>query len=209
MKNVWVMLILVLFVAACSGQKEQKSESFDEQKVIQACGDLISDFQAKLKQELLVALAEGGPENAVSVCRMRAPIIADSFSQMIGVSIKRISLRQRNQKYRPDDFERMVLETFAAAESSQRQIHSEITGEDCGNVQFRYFQEIRVGQPCLKCHGNPESFPPALADVLAENYPDDPAVGYNAGESRGAFAITIPISDSGESTAALLDKYGH
>jgi hypothetical protein len=208
MKYVSVVLFVLLLIPGCTGKKEQKIEALDEQKVILACDRLISDFKSKLKQELLAALAEGGPENAISVCYMRAQTIADSFSQIAGVEIKRVSLRQRNPRYNPDEYELAVLNEFDVSESQDRQSKTGYTTDESGIKQFRYMRGIRMGQLCLKCHGNPEQFSAELRVALNKHYPDDPAFGYEAGQSRGAFSILIKNPESAESIAALLSTYG-
>lgn len=209
MKYVLIILLLIAIAIGCGGQKETKKAAFDDQKVTSACNQLILAFQGKLKQELLSALAEGGLENAVSICRMRAPAIADSFSQLTGVEITRVSLRQRNPRYSPDKFELAALAKFETSGSTGPQLETGFTLDSAGTRQFRYMQDIRVGQACLKCHGDPKSFPTVLKEALAENYPEDPAVGYEAGEHRGAFSITIIDPDADGSVSALLGNFGH
>ena len=45
--------------------------------------------------------------------------------------------------------------------------------------------------PCLICHG--DNIDSTISTKLNELYPNDKAVGYKAGEIRGAFTITQPM----------------
>jgi hypothetical protein len=51
-------------------------------------------------------------------------------------------------------------------------------------------EAIRMEKPCLMCHG-PEIAPP-IAERIAKLYPDDEATGFEEGDFRGLFWITMP-----------------
>jgi len=204
MKRLMILILLIISGLGCGGSGEKSAEPFDREEAVAACEKIIGDFQAVLKQELVAAMAEGGPENAIAVCNTKAPMVADSFSQMPGISIRRVSLRQRNAGFRPDDFETIALETFATAETSEPQSHSELVFDSADVRRFRYMKEIKTGELCLKCHGDPGTFSKALKAVLAQHYPDDPAVGYQVGESRGAFSVSVTYPEADETIKLLL-----
>jgi hypothetical protein len=44
----------------------------------------------------------------------------------------------------------------------------------------------------LNCHGDPAQFSPELQQTLNERYPNDRAVGFEAGDFRGVVRVTIP-----------------
>lgn len=205
MKPVMVGIWLPVLIIGCAGEPEKPAAKFDREKTIAACERLITDFQSALKRDLFSALAEGGPESAISVCRVKAPAIADSFSQMAGLEIRRVSLRQRNPQYAPDSFEIAVLEQFAATGSAEPQTYSAVTFDSADVRRFRYIREIKVDRLCLNCHGDPGTFSEPLAAALARDYPRDRAVGYAIGESRGGFSITVTYPDAEESVAALVN----
>ncbi len=55
-----------------------------------------------------------------------------------------------------------------------------------------YYKPIILTNNCLVCHGKPgESIPDNLAEKIAELYPDDKAINFEAGHPRGMWAITF------------------
>jgi hypothetical protein len=209
MKNIFGAILLVVFFLGCGEKKEETTMPFNQEEAIAACEAIIFDFQSSLKQELMKAMADGGPENAITVCNTRAPMISDSFSNMAGFEIKRVSLKQRNTGYSPDAYETAILENFASVHDSEPQIHSELTFDSAGVKRFRYMKEIKIGELCLNCHGDPETFSEGLKTALAAHYPDDPAVGYEVGDSRGAFSLVVTFPEAKESIPILLGNASH
>lgn len=208
MKRFAIMVMTAGLVCGCVERKMEPANGFDRKEVIAACDQIIADFQAALKQELTSALADGGPVAAISVCNVKAPTIADSFSNMAGIDIKRVSLRQRNPQYSPDSFEVETLERFHLDNSPEPETYSKVVFDSGGVEIFRYMKEIKVGQLCLNCHGNPKNFPEPLKKALAEYYPHDRAVGYEAGESRGAFSVVVEYPRARETITNILSEQG-
>ena len=202
------ILLLIILLLGCIERVERTPDGFDRAKIITACDQIIDDFQAALKQELATALARGGPENAIYVCNVVAPVIADSFSQMAGIDIRRVSLRQRNSQYTPDSFETAVLTKFKAAGTSEPQSYSRLVFDSANIKRLRYMKEIKLGQLCVKCHGDPGAFPASLKAALTQNYPNDRAVGYAVGDSRGAFSVTVSYPEARETITAILSEHG-
>jgi len=196
MKNLLLSMVLAVIVLGCGGTAEKSEVPFNQEEATAACNKIINDFQSVLKQELVTAMAQGGPENAISVCNVKAPLVADSFSQMAGVHIQRVSLRQRNTSFAPDSFELAVLENFASSGAGEPQTYSELVFDSAGIRKFRYMKEIKTGEMCLKCHGDPGTFSEGLKAVLAEHYPGDPATGYQVGDSRGAFSVSLTYPEA-------------
>jgi hypothetical protein len=205
MRNLLFAVVVLLVLGGCGGQKADNRASFDEEQAIAGGEKVIAAFQGALKQELMTAMADGGPENAIAVCHIMAPQIADSFSAMPGIHIQRVSLRQRNIGFSPDSFETAVLEKFAGDNAVEPESFGELTFDSAGVRHFRYMKEIKTGGMCLRCHGDPAEFSPGLKAALAQYYPDDPAVGYTLGQSRGAFSVTITYPEAEPSLTKLLN----
>jgi hypothetical protein len=136
---------------------------------------------APLKRELLTALqdalARDGPEDAIDVCRLRAPEIAARASGP-EVRVGRTSDRLRNPANAPAPWMRPLLEAYRSdpQDRSPRVVH-------LPDGRVGYAEPIVVQPLCLACHG--EALAPALRARLAERYPEDRATGYRAGELRG------------------------
>ena len=208
MKRLFVSCLALTTLLGCIERVEKKPDTIDQKQVAAACEQIIADYQASLKRELMTAMAEGGLENALSVCNVTAPAVADSFGAMPGLDIRRVSLKQRNPHFSPDDLETAILEIFNATGSTEPMVHSELVIDSVGVERFRYMKEIKVGQLCLKCHGNPEGFSEGMKQALAERYPADKAVGYSAGDSRGAFSVTLTYPEAKATVTELLRENG-
>lgn len=150
-------------------------------------------FQQTLGARLQAAMADGGPVNAVHVCRDEAPAIAARLSRESGWQVRRIGTRVRNpltgvadawEQTQLADFDRRLA---AHAAPDALATYAELD-EPAGRYQ-RYMKAIVVAPLCLACHGQPDAQPPALRTALQTDYPYDAAVGYRLGELRGAFSL--------------------
>lgn len=154
----------------------------------------VKEFMQTLKQELQGGMQDGGPVNAISVCNLSAPAIANTYSVRNGWDVGRTSLKLRNPDNAPDAWERSVLESFeerkAAGEDPAKMEHYETVRRD-GVREFRYMKAIPTAQLCLACHG--ENIDSITMTRLEKLYPDDHARGYKAGDIRGAFTIIQPL----------------
>lgn len=146
----------------------------------------------KLLAVLTAEIDKGGAASAVTVCRERAPELAQAASLETGWQVRRVSLRQRNPKAVPDAWERAALEDFdrraAAGESPATLEKAELVQEEGRAVQ-RYMRALPVQAICTQCHGAAAQLGPGVAERLHELYPEDRGTGYRAGEIRGAMTI--------------------
>jgi len=151
----------------------------------------VGEFMKTLKQELMSGMQAGGPVNAISVCNLSAPAIANTYSAREGRTVSRTSLRTRNPANAPTDWQRAVLESFdernAAGEKPATLEYHEVVKQD-GVRELRYMKAIPTAELCLACHG--ETVDSTVKNRLAKLYPEDQATGYRAGDIRGAFVVT-------------------
>jgi len=171
------------------------SYAADYSDELEASRETAKEFMQTLKKELQTSMQEGGPVNAVSVCNLIAPAIANTYSVRHGWEVGRTSLKLRNPNNAPDAWERSVLEAFEerklAGEAPAQMEFYEVVRVD-GDRQLRYMKAIPVSGPCLACHGEtPDSIVKTRIEKL---YPLDQALGYREGDIRGAFTITQPLS---------------
>jgi hypothetical protein len=159
---------------------------------------LVERFAGELQKELKGAMTDGGPQNAVRVCRERAPDIAARLSDESGWTVGRTSLRTRNTALNaPDDWERSVLVRFDERRAAGEEVATMSVGEiviSDGVPTFRYMQAIPTLQLCLSCHG--KAINENVAAALDEGYPDDQARGYMVGDVRGAFSVAKPLEST-------------
>jgi len=150
----------------------------------------VKAYGKALRGELVAAMDNGGPLNAVGVCNTAAPEIADKVSVENNLMISRTSLKTRNSESAPSDWQEKVLNDFEArkiaGEDVKKMEFAEIA-ESAEGSEFRYMKAIATGEVCLKCHGSNNS--DELTAKLSELYPEDRAVDYSAGDIRGAFVV--------------------
>ncbi|MGL1958523.1 MAG: DUF3365 domain-containing protein [Colwellia sp.] len=149
---------------------------------------IVKQFGGTLKPQLKKALTEGGVEQAMKVCSIKAPEIAKNLSTKTHWQVKRVSLKARNEKFAtPDAWENKVLMQFderqKQGETAKKMAKAEIV-----NNEFRFMKAQGVAPLCLTCHGT--KLDEKTKKLLAQYYPDDKATGYSLGQIRGAFSLT-------------------
>jgi hypothetical protein len=188
-----LIAIAVTVLAGCAtGTKEAATTAPPVDPDVAQARGIVKNFATALQGELQAGLQAGGPPNAISVCKDKAPAIAKSEQQKSGwTDVGRTSLKLRNPANKPDAWELAVLNKFeqrkAAGEDPMKIEHSEIV-EAGGKKTFRYMKAIPTQEVCLACHG--EKIDKATAAKLAKLYPKDKARGFKVGDLRGAFTLS-------------------
>lgn len=174
-----------LVLSAC--QPREEVVTIDMEALQQEAQGITGEFVGTLLPTLQQAMQTGGPVNAIEVCSVEAPAIAEALAERSGWDVRRVSLQPRNQRLAgPDDWEREVLQQFEQRQQAGEpgagiNIAAVVDGE------FRYMQAQPTGQLCLTCHGAQLSS--SVRAALSEYYPDDTATGYVEGEIRGAISL--------------------
>jgi hypothetical protein len=178
-------LAALLLLSSCGDSQKPTASVPDDAAVAEIGVSVAKSLMESLGGQLKAALEAGGPVAAIEVCRSVAlPLTAAAADSREGVSVRRTTLKPRNPANAPDETDREVLEAMAAAETPQPAIRRE-------GAAARYYQPLVVQETCLKCHGEPTSFPAELRETLALRYPDDAATGYALGDLRGAIRVEI------------------
>ena len=168
----------------------------DEAQLLDEARKVATSIPPKLLEVLDDEIRKGGPENAIGVCREKAPQMAKAASEKTGWAIRRVSLKHRNPKAVPDAWEKAALEEFdrraAAGENPTGLEKGELLTVG-GQQVYRYMKALPTQDLCLQCQGARERVPPAAQARLHELYPDAKAVGYSAAEIRGAITIRKPL----------------
>jgi len=178
-------LILLLAITAIS-----TAHAASEQQMINESKQAIKAFASQLKTELMAGMQKGGPLQAVTVCNTAAEETARKNSEKTGWLISRTSLKPRNSKNTPNEWEQSVLESFdkrkAAGEPVSEIEHAEMVSNN-DQSEFRYMKAIPAKGLCLVCHG--ENIAPELTTKIDQLYPQDRARNYELGDIRGAFSV--------------------
>jgi len=201
---------LVLFAVGCSASNKsdraKQSSPTDSTQIAMrnAAKTLVSDFMGDLKSELMSAMKKGGPVEAISACQIKAPEIAGEFSDKQW-SIRRVTENPRNPLNKANPHEQEILHSFADS-MKQMQFFDEFADSE-NKTGYTYYQPIKMGRFCLKCHGDSKSLDEQVNLALQKKYPDDKAVDYSAGDLRGMFVVTIANEDAvGQLKRALRDS---
>ena len=174
---------LVLLCVACFASTAIAEPS---NKALMAEGkQVIMKFARELKSTLQAAVKEGGFSKGVEACSLQAESIASKHSQGKW-EISRTSLKTRNSNNVPDPWEAETLADFERQLSKGKPASQLVASTVVGDA-FRMMKAIPTQGMCLSCHGQKVS--KDVQKMLLERYPHDKAVGYEAGQIRGAFSL--------------------
>ena len=183
-------LFLLAVPAACdrSGAVVVKEASAEEKARVEVVGaGVAKGLMEALGSELRRVMEVGGPLTAIPLCQKIAlPLTAAASDSQDVIAVRRTTLKPRNPANAATERDRVVLELMAMRSEPEVEIRRE------GDAAH-YYQPLIVQEVCLKCHGDPSTFPKELSEVLAASYPADKATGYVLGDLRGAIHVTIAI----------------
>jgi hypothetical protein len=142
--------------------------------------ETLAPFKQQLKSELMEGMKEG-TANAIDVCSIRAPEIAEAVGSET-VTVGRTSHKLRNPANAPRPWIEPLLDAYVANphDPKPRVVHLE-------NGGVGYVEPITVGPICLTCHGS--SMSDATKAAIDAKYPADEAIGFENGDFRGLFWI--------------------
>lgn len=182
-KQIFILLFASALAAQAPGARERAA---------QAAAGLGRVLMELLGQEM----ARGGYEGAVLACSEVAQTVTEKFGHEQGVEIRRVSLRARNPKDQPDEWEAAKLRQWEKDYKPGQPLQDVFeVMEEKGRRFGRYLKPIIVQPMCLGCHGPRETIPEPVRQVLDQRYPRDHATGYRAGDLRGAFSVTVRLGD--------------
>ncbi|MCC6781838.1 MAG: DUF3365 domain-containing protein [Planctomycetes bacterium] len=144
---------------------------------------------------LLGELARGGPESAVAVCADSAQVRPARHARD-GLVVRRVGTRVRNPSNAPDSVERRLLAHFQTEQDAGRPMQqvAEVTRTaDGAGWELRLVRPVVLLDRCTTCHGSAEEIPPAARALITARYPEDEAVGYRAGDLRGAVSVRVAM----------------
>lgn len=199
MKKILLLLfVLVAVLWNCNQNNVKVSEPTNEEliRILPKGNKISADILNSLKSELKRAISEGGFENAIEVCNLKAIPITEKIEKTSNnnIKIKRTSFKYRNSENAPDDIEKSALEHFqylvTENESLPDHYVQKVTRQSI--VHYYYFKPLIVEKVCLGCHGNPENMDTKLLNQISQLYPEDKALGYKEGDFRGLISVIIP-----------------
>jgi hypothetical protein len=153
-----------------------------------------TELAEKVRGLLFQEIEQGGFVSAVRVCSELAQQITLQFNARTGHSVRRVSLRYRNPKNIPDEYEQGKLEEFNFL-NQKKQLPNEYVElvNEQGQKYLRYMRPLMTLPLCITCHGPKENIPSDVKSILTERYPDDRATGFLVGDVRGAITVKITL----------------
>lgn len=173
------------------------AQSDDTKRFVDESRKASAQVLQQIRGELVKEMENSGPLRAIIVCKYTAPEITSGVSRRTGWRVSRVSLKPRNPALgTPDAWEQRVLMDFdqraAKGEKPETIEHHDYVNEPTGRY-FRYMRAIPTAPECLGCHGTNVS--EAVKSQLANEYPNDRAVGYSVGQLRGAVTVKRPLTN--------------
>ncbi|HFB64778.1 MAG TPA: DUF3365 domain-containing protein, partial [Aeromonadales bacterium] len=77
----------------------------NKEQLVQESRQTVKAFGKTLKGELKAAIKKGGPANGIEVCNTKAMKITEAVSKEHGVQLSRTSLKTRNDKNAPTEWQ--------------------------------------------------------------------------------------------------------
>ncbi|MDZ7806791.1 MAG: DUF3365 domain-containing protein [Gracilimonas sp.] len=197
MKPYYFLLIVsvIVFAGFACSEKSDKSEpdiTLTESEMTEyraKGGELAGTTQKVLGSNLIKAINEGGPVNALEFCKIQAHPLTDSMATELQAHIIRVTDKPRN----PDNVaDQRQLEYISSAKmnlTSGEDVKPEINIIE-GKITGYY--PIITNQLCMQCHGSEnEQINEETLAKINELYPDDQATGYGVEELRGIWVVEM------------------
>ena len=138
-----------------------------------------------LSSNLQQAMVDGGIENALDYCNLKAMPLTDSLSKHYNVTIKRVSNKARNPLNQASENEQKILNNYLESIENRKPIISKNE-----NANPTFYAPITTKGLCLNCHGIVgETLLPENHEKIKTLYPKDQATGYKIDELRGMWSI--------------------
>lgn len=189
-----VLILLILFFPLVTPAVAESPVPADLSALELEAQGITRQFGKELKTVLQATMMTSGPVEAIKVCNVNAPKIAQRISQQQGWEVQRTSHRVRNPDNAPDAWEQQVLalwqDKIARGAPVENMKASEVVLQN-GVATYRYMSAIPTGEMCLNCHGTHIAGP--VNNALQGLYPNDQATGFKKGELRGAFTLQKPL----------------
>jgi len=170
--------------------KNKKEHKYKEEKKIAkgAIKELLKNFKKSFKP----AMKKGGPVGATNFCADKAEEITTNVNKKLkdGVSIKRITLKPRNEKNMATGSEKEILTTLKTLQDNNVVLPKMLV-QKVDDKHIRVYKPITLKPMCVVCHGTEDKLDKKAYEAIKEKYPNDKAIGYKVGDLRGAFVIDI------------------
>lgn len=178
--------IAILFLASFFACESEQTNNENVEFYLTYGDSLSLIAMDTVRHELMAAIEKHGHVEAINYCKNYiGDIVQDQKPE--NVHIKRTSLKYRNPENAPDSLEFLILNKYQKIKAEGGDLIPQLVQI---NQTTHYFKPIVVQQACLSCHGQSEISSEVFQKIKKE-YPNDLATGYQFGDIRGVWHITM------------------
>jgi hypothetical protein len=170
-----------------------KAEELSFENVKEIALKATSELNSTLKKALKKSKRENGMKSMSDFCIKDSQEVIKSLNKKYGskISIKRVSLNNRNEKSKALKEEVNILKAFELIQKSDAYQPKQIVQIIDDNT-YKVYSPIKMkSRDCKKCHGLDKKIDKESKNRFFEVYKNNKAYGYKSGEIRGAVVVTI------------------
>ena len=184
MKKILLTLLLCEFLFA--------NESAKDLAVKEACNAL-HKLHEMMSTNVKTRISDKGIYAGAKFCVNESYSKIEELSKSLGenISLKRVSLKNRNPKSYPLEDEVKILEAFELIEKSNAYLPSEIVQLNSDGEYKIYFPSTMSNKSCKSCHGAQKGVDIQVQELIKSKYPNDKAIDFVSGQVRGAVIVTV------------------
>ncbi len=121
------------------------------------------------------------------MCSTKAHEMGANYNTSLpkGSHVRRTAIKYRNPANKPDATDLVVMNKMIADGNLSKAVVVDM-GEN-----FRVYKALPTHKPCLKCHGDANSMPEKMKEIIHKKYPNDLATGFKEHELRGVIVSEI------------------
>ena len=192
MKPIQIFIVLFLLITSISYSEVAET---NKTVILNEAKNVLTETAKQYKNTLIQGLQYNNLKKALKYCNKEVEQLVSKDNEK-GFTIKRVSLRPRNNNNYPNIYEKEILEKFNKLSLKDNKSlaleHSDII-KDENNNKFVYVKAIRIKEVCLNCHGS--NISSDIKKEIQKLYPDDKAINYKLNDIRGAFVMYQNIKD--------------
>lgn len=180
-------ILSIIFIFSCSKEVELTKE--EDEYYTQRAIRIVKASNETLLAHLVTKLELEGVANAIKYCNHKALPLIDSLSKEFDAEIRRTSLKLRNPKNKPLDYEEDVLNEYFEQWKRQEKLMPQLKKFKDGSIVF-YVPIVLANPICLNCHGIKDLMIIKPNKKLIDSlYPSDEATGYMNKDFRGMWTV--------------------
>jgi len=169
------------------------AEELSLEKVKELALKASSEVESVLKKELKKIKKNTGIKGMTDFCIDKSEKIINEIDEKYGskISIKRVSLNNRNKNARVLESETNILKSFDLIQKADAYLPKQIVQIVDDNT-YKVYSPIQMkSRDCKKCHGLEKNIDKESKLRFSKIYKNENGYGYKSGEVRGAVVVTI------------------